>query len=95
MSTFLCFSRNNCERAAGSKARVYVFWHVRICCFMYQERQTPWRRRNKWGEPGGGGCVPKNDQLSRSGERCEFVDDKANTRVYKSAVTVTVKRVER
>jgi len=88
MSTFLCFSCYDCEWAAGRKARIYVLWHVSIRCFMYQERQTPRRRRNKWGEPGGGRCVPKDGQLSRSGERCGFVNDKANARVYKSAITV-------
>lgn len=68
MSTFICFSCNNCERAAGRKARIYVLWHVCIRCFVYQERQTPRRRRNKCGERGAGRCVPKDGQLSRSGE---------------------------
>src|ERR1700733_3684472 len=91
MSTFLCFSCYDCERAAGRKARIYVLWHMRIRCFMYQERQTPRRRRNKCGEPSSRRRVPKDDQLSRSRERCGFVDDKANARAYKP--TVTVRRV--
>ena len=82
MSTFLCFSCYDCERAAGRKARIYVLWHVCVRCFMYQERETPGRRRNKRGEPDTRRCVPKDDQLSRSGERCRFMDDKANARVY-------------
>jgi hypothetical protein len=86
MSAFLCFGCYDRERAAGCKAGIYVLWHVRIRCFMYQERQPPWRRINEWGEPGGRRCVPQDDQLSGSGERCGLMDDKANARVYKPAI---------
>jgi hypothetical protein len=94
MSAFLCFGCYDCERTASGESRINVQWHVRIRCFMYQERQSPWRRRNEGGKPGGGRCVPEDGQLSRSGERCGFVDNKANARVYKPAPERVMRQVE-
>jgi hypothetical protein len=62
---------------------------------MYQERQLPWRGKNEWGEPGGGRCIPKDGQLSGSGERCWFVDDKADAGIYKPAAERVIRLVER